>query len=411
MAICFASGSSRPAHIRGFAAIGRAIGVAFPEVSPEAEAELLQLAGRGIPVFVDSGAFSEVEFGPDGPKVVRPIDAEGWAQRMALSRRLALALGDQAYLVAPDRIGDQEHTLALLQEWADELRDLAELGANVLVPIQKGRAPQAAFHQHVADALGFEGWVPAIPSKKNATTLDELRAYVEAARPRRLHLLGMGERNRQVAEALELVEAASPGCVVTLDANLIAASVGRSNGPSGMPRVLTRAQEQARVLVDEGVVRTSAQALGIILAFGEPAHLVAAIRRSRTVYLAGPIFGCTDAEAADWRAQVTRRLGSEVIYNPMTRDFRGREDDPAVVAEIVEGDKRDIDGCDAVLVYYPRPSVGTSMEVLYAHERGKHVVVANVSGGPVSPWIAYHATVCDGLEAAIVELERWRLAA
>lgn len=116
--IYFASGSSRPADIRGFAAIGHAIGVAAPEVSANAEAELVALAGRGIPVFVDSGAFSEVTFGAEGVTVVAPITDADWRERLALYRRLAVALGPDVYLVAPDRIADQEETIRRMARYA-----------------------------------------------------------------------------------------------------------------------------------------------------------------------------------------------------------------------------------------------------------------------------------------------------
>jgi nucleoside 2-deoxyribosyltransferase len=84
-------------------------------------------------------------------------------------------------------------------------------------------------------------------------------------------------------------------------------------------------------------------------------------------YLAGPIFGKTDADCKNWRDYVKSRLPDCV--DPMARDFRGMEHDPATVKAIVEGDKADIDGCGAVLVKFDGPSVGTSMEVLYAWER------------------------------------------
>jgi nucleoside 2-deoxyribosyltransferase len=106
------------------------------------------------------------------------------------------------------------------------------------------------------------------------------------------------------------------------------------------------------------------------------------------VYLAGPIFQCTDAEASDWRKDVELKLGPAFIcLDPMARDYRGREAE--CVKEIVEGDKADIDAADVLLVNHVKPSVGTSMEILYAFERGKPVVI--VAALPASPWLHYHA--------------------
>lgn len=115
------------------------------------------------------------------------------------------------------------------------------------------------------------------------------------------------------------------------------------------------------------------------------------------IYLAGPINGCTDAEANDWRTAV-KKIHPDCL-DPMARDYRGKEAES--VNAIVEGDKADIDQCDAVLVYFEKPSVGTAMEVLYAWERKTPVVVINRSGKPVSPWLVYHAcAVVDSIEAA-----------
>ena len=128
------------------------------------------------------------------------------------------------------------------------------------------------------------------------------------------------------------------------------------------------------------------------------------------IYLAGPIFGCADSECRDWRATVRGILADYVrhwdhdVIDPMDRDYRGREDEPGIAREVVEGDKDDIRRCDVVLVYYDHPSVGTSMEVFYAHSIGKRVVVFNVTGGRLSPWLRHHATrVCATLEDAVRE--------
>ena len=126
------------------------------------------------------------------------------------------------------------------------------------------------------------------------------------------------------------------------------------------------------------------------------------------VYLAGPIMGCTDREARDWRAEATRILGPENVLDPMVRDYRGNED--ANVDVIVEGDKADIDSCTAILAYCPHPSVGTSMEILYAHERGIPVHAVVNRGSQVSPWLRYHAeSVTHNVKAVATLLQAGRL--
>jgi nucleoside 2-deoxyribosyltransferase len=111
----------------------------------------------------------------------------------------------------------------------------------------------------------------------------------------------------------------------------------------------------------------------------------------KTIYLCGPINGRTDADARDWREAVKAQWAGATL-DPMRRDYRGRELEPGIAAEIVRGDIEDIQACDALLVFYDKPSVGTAMEVFYAkHVLGKPVVVVDASGKPLSPWLLHHS--------------------
>jgi nucleoside 2-deoxyribosyltransferase len=106
------------------------------------------------------------------------------------------------------------------------------------------------------------------------------------------------------------------------------------------------------------------------------------------VYLAGPIFQCEDNECVDWRQEVASGLPDCDILDPMERDYRGVTNEN--YQKIVEEDKADIDTCDVLLVNHIKPSVGTSMEILYAWERKKHIVIVS-NNGDVSPWLLYHS--------------------
>jgi len=118
------------------------------------------------------------------------------------------------------------------------------------------------------------------------------------------------------------------------------------------------------------------------------------------VYLAGPINGCTDDEANTWRDIAKSALGKENCIDPMRRDYRGREDE--CLDEIVILDKLDIVDSDVVLANCWQFSVGTSMEVLFASERGKSVIAVVKPGATVSPWLRFHAlAVVDDLDRAL----------
>jgi nucleoside 2-deoxyribosyltransferase len=119
------------------------------------------------------------------------------------------------------------------------------------------------------------------------------------------------------------------------------------------------------------------------------------------VYLAGPIFQQSDDICKDWRSQFKTCQMFDWL-DPMRRDYRGRED--AAFAEIVEGDKDDIDGCQAVVAKVNPPSAGTSMEILWAWLN--HTPVIAITEGRVSPWVRYHATdICASEDAALQRLK------
>jgi nucleoside 2-deoxyribosyltransferase len=112
----------------------------------------------------------------------------------------------------------------------------------------------------------------------------------------------------------------------------------------------------------------------------------------KTIYLCGPINGCTDEECRNWREYVKERTKYSCYFeylDPMRRDYRGKEAES--VNEIVTLDKIDIANSDAILVNYDKPSVGTSMEVYIAFSTGKLVVVVAQSDAVVSPWLRYHS--------------------
>lgn len=131
---------------------------------------------------------------------------------------------------------------------------------------------------------------------------------------------------------------------------------------------------------------------------------------NKTIYLAGPIQGRSDVECIHWRnvfTEIWKQRGYDVL-NPMTRDYRPFEhiEDRILARQIVEEDLKDISMSDGLVVFFDMPSVGTSMEIVYANMMGKPIVVVNASGKVVSPWLLHHTTaIVSSLKEAANYLE------
>lgn len=247
----FVSGSNHAGEIRGLAMSGSNVGVAAHELGPTGEAELKLYSGGMMKVFVDSGAFSEVEFPGGVPTVKKLITAAEWTKRLALYERLAESLRRQLYVVAPDMVAFQAETLERLRLYAPQLRAIKAHRANIIVPVQKGALSMAEFAAQAIEILGFDDVVWGVPMKKDATSLEDLEAFASWLNARgeesRIHLLGLGTRSKRYAKALETVVAASPWTTVFSDSVRITAMVGRGvtrkDGTTSGPRKLTAATD------------------------------------------------------------------------------------------------------------------------------------------------------------------------
>jgi len=194
----FASGSNRPAEIRGFSEVGHPIGVVVRGwdkktgsatwLSKPAIAELLALGGSGLPIFIDSGAFSEVD---RKLNVVAPISEEEWERIFDVFEQMARAHGEHAFPVAPDRVGDQAATIRLWKKYAPRVKRLQRLGARVIVPLQRGRKSLKTMFEAATGVFG-SNFVVGLPMMKGAYEPDEVIDFVAEAKPTAVHLLGMG---------------------------------------------------------------------------------------------------------------------------------------------------------------------------------------------------------------------------
>lgn len=250
----FASGLSDPGEVRGVTLAGYHVGISCSELRPglleEVEACVRE---HSVRVFVDSGAFSEVAVADGALVTVRPLSAADWEKRLAIYERLARACGPNAYLVAPDKVGDQRETLARLERYAPRLRALrlvhgdAWFGPHLIVPVQRGELSMAEFATRACDALALseDDVVWGLPMKKGATPLRELTLFARSCpADAAFHLLGMGPASPRFEGALLSLLAECPEARITCDAVRVTALVGR--GDEGRTRPLTAAQDAVR---------------------------------------------------------------------------------------------------------------------------------------------------------------------
>lgn len=245
--VYFASGSNHRGEIMGFAELGQSYGIAANQCWAGCEEAIIEAYQRGhrVPVFVDSGAFGEVD---RNLQVIRPMTPEDWGKVLGLYERLGRVLGSSLYVVAPDRVGDQEKTLERLERYAPELRGLQELGVNVIVPLQHGAMTSAEMARRVDRLLGRGQYIAGfaatdkIPTGVLLTGIRELLSQRDDFQG--LHLLGLGERSRRKAEVLGVIEQLAPGLPIYMDSVKVVAHKGRTGGPGGGPRRLTLAEDK-----------------------------------------------------------------------------------------------------------------------------------------------------------------------
>lgn len=125
-----------------------------------------------------------------------------------------------------------------------------------------------------------------------------------------------------------------------------------------------------------------------------------------SVYLAGPIYGCTDEECKGWRDDARKFLGPTfTVIDPMDLDYRGKELGRA--SEIIKHDLNRLDQADYVLANAERPSWGTAMELVYALQAKKPAFAFVGIGNTPSPWLSGHSyMVCETLADACIWMNR-----
>jgi 3'-phosphoadenosine 5'-phosphosulfate sulfotransferase (PAPS reductase)/FAD synthetase len=253
-AVVFRSGASDITSMRGYIAAGRAIGVEVNQLSDPAKAVLAEAVLYDHPAFVDSGAFPAFRRGKrlTAAEFDRVLgEYEGLMDRTASHIERPELRGQPQwqrgwYFVMPDVIGDQAESQRLQHAFAPRIRRLIERGAHVLVPLQRGERSLAQVYQDTVENLGTDKFVSALPSNEAAVPPQELLDFVKTAKPRAIHLLGLGKQKLVDAWRERFVEAvANRLIIVTADANRLRSIVGQ-----GRPLTSAVNEEAERVLSD-----------------------------------------------------------------------------------------------------------------------------------------------------------------
>ena len=263
----FASGSNKPGEIRGFAKSGIHVGVAADKMIGQTQDQkdrrkaLKEMKNRkaidGSPlkVFIDSGAFGEVGFDSrtkrfkDKPK--KEMTHEKWLKVFDLYNEIGHVLGEQAYLVAPDKVGDQAESWRRIKKYMPLLK---AKNVNIIVPIPPV-GKMIDYDKQVRQFFGndFIRGIPTVQTSGGAKPaqikkfVEDLYADPSVPKPLRIHLLGMGllpkGRAKQsiwektIRPALEKID---PMMEVYLDSVRMAAIASR-----GGTDAITRTQKQA----------------------------------------------------------------------------------------------------------------------------------------------------------------------
>jgi hypothetical protein len=251
--IFFSSGLTDPGEVVGFAEVGMNVGVASNAQGSKwfKKVEIAILALRRTPtlVFLDNGAFAEVEIRNGKLSVRSKITNQDWIDRMELAVRWATRLGNQLYVVAPDRVGSQSKTFARLLKYERYVRTIKEKGANIIAVLQRGPVPYLELDEKISKVVG-KYWIRGFPMKKKATDIDKLVEYVSQAKPARIHLLGLGPRRRGFNELMAILRQVSPNTIIYHDAVIIRSVLERAGEMGGKTRALTAAQDEIRRQID-----------------------------------------------------------------------------------------------------------------------------------------------------------------
>ncbi len=187
--VTYKSGSSAKTDLMGYMAAGANIGICATDASKPVLSLLASYVSNGGRAFIDSGAFRNFKAKlkkPDTP----PVDFDVVFSRYEYV--LAQCTSSNGLIVvAPDIVGKQAASYALLEAYKDRITALHARGASIMVPLQKGEDSLLAHYNRCKALLGFD-FICGLPSNAKAISRDEVMSFMNAE-PSCVHFLGTAE--------------------------------------------------------------------------------------------------------------------------------------------------------------------------------------------------------------------------
>lgn len=184
----------------------------------------------------DSGAFGAFLSGEE-------MD---WREIMSRYQTLANMTDhpENLYVVAPDKVGDQSGTMAVLEAWAPKVRALVDEGCQVIVPIQAGSLPGQEMIERAAVLLGTRKFIVGVPSNRAAMSIEECRTLRHAA----FHILGRVQADEEQIERIYALREGNPCAQINADANWLRSRMDTVRKGTEAERELRCAAALARAL-------------------------------------------------------------------------------------------------------------------------------------------------------------------
>lgn len=216
---------SSPSDIASYKNTDRPIGVSVQPrpLSPRVVGLLAQHAEHGKNVFLDSGIASTVSKG-EGVDFTKVFN-----KYREILEQVSPSHRHRVMVVAPDHLektaegefrGDQDKTLDLQSKWANEIKEIQDMGASVIVPVQRGEQGLSAAAALATDAIDFSNGktIFGIPYNKGAWDDKSILEFARKSKgtEAKIHLLGGG---KQKVDALtQQIHEIDPDMIVTGDA-------------------------------------------------------------------------------------------------------------------------------------------------------------------------------------------------